>query len=161
MTRRGWHSRGYLPHFDGEETTQFVTFRLADALPRERLDAWRSQLRLLPEWRAKTELHERIERYLDTGAGSALLREPRFAAMVEHRLRYSDGEQYDLDAWVVGTESPDKREREALAPLSMLISAVLNGLALEVQSDPDLDVTPAFDLWQEFVMQYLEKVQGE
>jgi hypothetical protein len=25
---RGWHSRGYLPHFDSPETIQFVTFRL-------------------------------------------------------------------------------------------------------------------------------------
>src|SRR5439155_15990336 len=25
--RRGWHSRGYLPHFDGD-VTQFITFRL-------------------------------------------------------------------------------------------------------------------------------------
>jgi len=35
MTRpRGWHSRGYLPHFDSPEAIQFVTFRLADSLPR-------------------------------------------------------------------------------------------------------------------------------
>ena len=25
---RGWHSRGYLPHFDSPETIQFVTFGL-------------------------------------------------------------------------------------------------------------------------------------
>jgi len=24
----GWHSRGYLPHFDGGELAQFITFRL-------------------------------------------------------------------------------------------------------------------------------------
>jgi hypothetical protein len=29
----GWHSRGYLPHFDGGELAQFITFRLHDALP--------------------------------------------------------------------------------------------------------------------------------
>src|SRR5258705_11438 len=30
---KGWHSRGYLPHFDSPQTVQFVTFRLADSLP--------------------------------------------------------------------------------------------------------------------------------
>ena len=34
MSYKGWHSRGYLPHFDSAETVQFVTFRLADSLPK-------------------------------------------------------------------------------------------------------------------------------
>jgi hypothetical protein len=34
VSHKGWHSRGYLPHFDSAETVQFVTFRLADSLPR-------------------------------------------------------------------------------------------------------------------------------
>jgi hypothetical protein len=32
----GWHSRGYLPHYDGGEIPQFITFRLADSLPQAR-----------------------------------------------------------------------------------------------------------------------------
>jgi hypothetical protein len=28
-----WHDRGYLPHFDGGQIAQFVTFRLADSIP--------------------------------------------------------------------------------------------------------------------------------
>src|SRR5262245_4642466 len=32
---KGWHSRGYLPHFDGAEQTQMVTFRLVASLPRK------------------------------------------------------------------------------------------------------------------------------
>src|ERR687898_598900 len=36
---KGWHSRGYLPHFDSPETVQFVTFRLADSLPRSVVEA--------------------------------------------------------------------------------------------------------------------------
>ena len=35
---KGWHGRGYLPHFDSPETVQFVTFRLADSLPRDRME---------------------------------------------------------------------------------------------------------------------------
>ena len=34
---RGWHYRGYLPHFDGGELAQFVTFRVADGLRGEPL----------------------------------------------------------------------------------------------------------------------------
>src|SRR6266536_753904 len=30
---RGWHQRGYLPHFDAPGVTQFVTFQLHDAFP--------------------------------------------------------------------------------------------------------------------------------
>ena len=35
MDHKGWHSRGYLPHFDSQDIVQFVTFRLADSLPKE------------------------------------------------------------------------------------------------------------------------------
>jgi len=35
MNAKGWHSRGYLPHFDSLETAQFLTFRLVDGLPPE------------------------------------------------------------------------------------------------------------------------------
>ncbi len=39
MTKaKGWHSRGYLPHFDSPEIVQFITFRLADSLPRSVVD---------------------------------------------------------------------------------------------------------------------------
>jgi putative transposase len=37
MDHKGWHSRGYLPHFDSQDVVQFVTFRLADSLPKEAL----------------------------------------------------------------------------------------------------------------------------
>ena len=37
MDQKGWHSRGYLPHFDSQDVVQFVTFRLADSLPQEAL----------------------------------------------------------------------------------------------------------------------------
>ena len=41
----GWHSRGYLPHFDGIATPQFITINLADAIPRKVIDRWREELR--------------------------------------------------------------------------------------------------------------------
>ncbi len=65
-----------------------------------------------------------------------------------------------LDAWVYGSEHPDEKERAGLEPLSVLMAAVLNGIALQVQAEPDLDVQPAFDLWEQFVLEYLEKLQS-
>ena len=41
---RGWHSRGYLPHFDAAGVVQSITFRLGDCLPKEKLDEWRTEL---------------------------------------------------------------------------------------------------------------------
>jgi hypothetical protein len=41
----GWHERGYLPHFDAPNVTQFVTFLLRDALPVVRRREWEPLLR--------------------------------------------------------------------------------------------------------------------
>src|SRR5438093_758148 len=38
----GWHARGYLPHCDKPGLIQFVTFRLADAMPAERRHEWQA-----------------------------------------------------------------------------------------------------------------------
>jgi putative DNA methylase len=98
---RGWYSRGYLPHFDGGEVPQMVTFRLADSVPQARIEAWRDQLRLLPPDEAEALLRERIERYLDRGRGECHLRHPVVAALTEESLLHFDGERYRLFAWVV------------------------------------------------------------
>jgi REP element-mobilizing transposase RayT len=98
---RGWHARGYLPHFDGGEIWQTVTFRLADSFPSERLQAWQWDLRLLPKEQADAELRRRIEEYLDRGHGDCHLRRPEVAAMVQEALLFFDAQRYRLDAWVV------------------------------------------------------------
>ena len=46
---RGWHSRGYLPHFDAPGTQQFLTWRLADSLPASRRGEWERLLRIKDE----------------------------------------------------------------------------------------------------------------
>ena len=43
-----WYSRGYLPHLDAPDTLQFITFRLADSLPRHMLDQLEQQLQQQP-----------------------------------------------------------------------------------------------------------------
>ena len=93
----GWHSRGYLPHFDQAGVIQMITFRLADALPAARLDA----LERDPDVRADAERRRRLEAYLDAGHGACHLRNPRIAQLVESALWHFDGSRYRLQAWVV------------------------------------------------------------
>ena len=65
---QGWHSRGYLPHFDGGELVQFLTFRLHDALPREVVLRWREELKDCNPGEVEAILRHRVEAYLDQRA---------------------------------------------------------------------------------------------
>ena len=98
---RGWRYRGYLPHFDGGEMWQTVTFRLADSFPTDRLEAWKWELRLLSKEQADQELHRRIEEYLDEGHGARYLRRPDIADTVQDTLSFFDEQRYRVDAWVL------------------------------------------------------------
>ena len=98
---KGWYSRGYLPHFDGGEVPQMVTYCLADSIPALRIEEWQEQLRLLPDDRAKAILRRRIDRYLDGGHGRLVLRTPQVAEVVQQALLHFDGDRYRLWAWVV------------------------------------------------------------
>ena len=95
---RGWHSRGYLPHFDAEGLVQSVAFRLADGVPRDLLRRWRAELRGADR---AAELRERIARYEDAGHGACHLRQPEIARLVQDALLHFDGDRYRLLAWCV------------------------------------------------------------
>ena len=98
---RGWHSRGYLPHFDGGERAQAVTFRLGDSLPQTVLKTWREELARGASSDIEAALRRRSESYLDQGYGSAWLRDARVASMTQEALLHFDGVRYKLSAWVV------------------------------------------------------------
>jgi putative DNA methylase len=98
---KGWHSRGYLPHFDGGSIPQTVTFHLADSLPQAVLDRWENEMATMPEARASVERRQRIEHYLDSGAGQCWLSQPEIAEPVESALLFFQGQRYGLEAWVV------------------------------------------------------------
>ena len=100
-TKQGWYSRGYLPHFDGGETTQFITARLFDSLPQEVLVRWRGQLKEENEIDADLILRKRVEFYLDQGFGSCFLRDGRVAKTVQKALLFHDGVKYKLQSWTV------------------------------------------------------------
>lgn len=97
----GWHSRGYLPHFDGPEVPQFITFRLADSLPQEVLRQWKLLLHGNPPKNAAADARRRIELALDQGYGGCLLRADSLAQFVESALLHFDGQRYHLHAWVI------------------------------------------------------------
>ena len=60
----GWHSRGYLPHFDGKAIPQFLTLHLADSLPKHVIERWKRELSHIRDEEAKIILQRRIEKYL-------------------------------------------------------------------------------------------------
>ena len=96
---RAWHSRGYIPHFDAGENTQFITFRLADSMPHNVLAKWRGDLE--NEVITDADFRRRIETYLDQNYGSSALRDRRIASVVQETLLKWDGERYKLFSWVI------------------------------------------------------------
>ncbi len=107
-------TRGRLPHWEKEGAVYFVTFRLADSLPQTVLAEIRAEVE-----RLRSKLHEegklaskeqedldrltddRVQDYLDRGAGACHLRDARVAAMVRDALLHFDGERCRLHAWCI------------------------------------------------------------
>ena len=87
----GWHSRGFLPHFDSPDVPQFITFRLADSLPAGAGEALRDAAHATVV----------LDDALDRGLGACWLGRPEMAAIVEDALLAFDGEHYRLIAWCV------------------------------------------------------------
>lgn len=108
-------NRGRLPHWEAAAATYFVTFRLADSLPQEalrrivfaRTDIWSTALQMgreISETERKRfmKLHaQKIEKYLDAGAGRCPLRNPVVAETVADSLHQFNGLRYRLFAWCV------------------------------------------------------------
>lgn len=87
-TDYGWHSRGYLPHFDGGQQPQFVTFRLFDSMPQSLLNKWRDSVTDDAKFRKK------IEVYLDSGNGHCWLAQSEIALIVQETLLFKDDREY-------------------------------------------------------------------
>jgi REP element-mobilizing transposase RayT len=121
--RSGTHTRGYLPHVKREGARYFVTFRLADSLPKEallKIQAERAErlnryhqgqeaakrLGVPVPQSADLESIERdyfpkVEHYLDKATGECWLRQPEIAGLVADAIRFFEGKRYLLQAWVV------------------------------------------------------------
>ena len=105
-------TRRNLPHWEQDGCLYFLTFRLADSLAREQLDAWEEERKIWfahhqHPWDSETwkEYDRRfargIDAWLDAGAGSCLLARSDLRRIVVDALRFFDGERYAMDAFVV------------------------------------------------------------
>jgi REP element-mobilizing transposase RayT len=99
---KGIHTRGYLPHWDFEKSTQAVTFRLADSVPAEVIKGWMTELRLIPDSITREkELHRLIATYEDAGHGEAVLGNPECANIIQAKLIEGHSSRYKLIDWCI------------------------------------------------------------
>jgi REP element-mobilizing transposase RayT len=96
----GWYDRGYIPHFDGGQISQFLTFRLFDSLPQSVIDKWREETSSLGE-EGKTIFRKNVENFLDKGSGSCFLKHESIAKLTEDSLLFHHTKKYNLTAWVI------------------------------------------------------------
>lgn len=105
-------SRNRLPHWQQRGATYFVTWRLADSIPSEKLArhrdevaAWKS--RHPTPWDEETELEfhrifsGRMDRWMDAGYGTCLLREPLNSKVVRESLLHFEGARTMMISLVV------------------------------------------------------------
>lgn len=107
--------RGRLPHWEKEDGIYFVTFRLADSLPKdilEKLEIEREQTEkvlanlereLSASEKQKIDwlFSEKIDEYLDKNYGECYLRNPEIAEIVADAIRHFEGSRYHLFAWCI------------------------------------------------------------
>lgn len=85
-----------LPHWHQSGATYFVTFRLADSLPKEVRERFSEMLRL-----NDSDRFAWMEGYLDAGSGKCLLANPNHAKIVASTLLHFDGKHYTLGSFAV------------------------------------------------------------
>ncbi|MEO7993774.1 MAG: transposase [bacterium] len=86
-----------LPHFGDTGTLQFVTWRVADSLPRDVLEEFLAD----PDRTSDIAAVKRWQTALDQGLGNCPFREPANAAILRDAFRFFNGERYELVAWVI------------------------------------------------------------
>ncbi|MDE6825623.1 MAG: transposase [Paramuribaculum sp.] len=102
----------FLPHWHQDGKMQFVTFRLADSLPRgrrlelERFAKLFEQRHPRPwdqkiQWEYNRHINNTTERLLNAGYGSCLLRHSEVRQIVADTIMYGDGTNYMVEAFVI------------------------------------------------------------
>ncbi len=111
----GLHFRGQLPHLKKEGAVYFVTFRLADSLPAQKVARLKRERQIILEqaraaknpltWHEEQELLawycDKVGRLLDAGYGACWLSKPEIADLIANALKHFEGDRYELRAWVV------------------------------------------------------------
>jgi len=101
-----------LPHWQQKNTLCFVTWHMADSLPAAKLaqlqeekQAWLA--RHAKPWDIPTEIEyhnlffDKIEKWLDRGLGSCVLRDRNNSLIVSEALLYFDNERYRVDSFAI------------------------------------------------------------
>lgn len=102
----------HLPHWRQDDATYFVTFRLADSLPQEKLrqlkamrkqwEALHPQPRSEKDWEAfARDLVRKVDRWLDEGHGACYFSEERYAKVMHEALLYFQDQRYFASCWVI------------------------------------------------------------
>ena len=116
---RGWHTRGYLPHFDAPGVVQMISFHLGDALPQEHRREWESILQLKDERQRRT----RLEEFYDQGYGACELAIPAVAQRMEEILLFDDDRRCRLLAWVIMPNHVHALVEMWTTPMSKLVQS--------------------------------------
>ncbi|MCP5534705.1 MAG: leucine--tRNA ligase [Akkermansiaceae bacterium] len=101
-----------LPHWQQGEAACFVTWRMADSLPQEKLrqiesdrEIWLSNNPKPWSKEQNKEYHQtftdRVETWLDQGHGTCALKDPKLSELTLAALKHFDGERYDLYSAIV------------------------------------------------------------
>ena len=106
--------RGYLPHWEAEGATYFVTYRLGDSFPDHVLESLKREREIYAnaikakgefsiedEKRIKKIINDKVEEYLDSGEVACHLKNPAIAEIVCKNLLKFDGNKYRLLAWCI------------------------------------------------------------
>lgn len=117
MGEKGIHKRhgAYLPHWEKKDAIYSVTFRLADSVPRTKLQEWiterediirlaKSQHRALTRDERtllRTLYADSVDRFLRNGHGACHMKRDDIASIVAESLRFFENERYHLYAWCV------------------------------------------------------------
>lgn len=102
----------HLPHWQQDSTWVFLTWRLADSVPLDLLNKWRTDreewVKAHPKpWDEDTELqfHQRfstrLEDWMDQGMGECILRNPENTRIVAECVLHFDHERYLIDSFVI------------------------------------------------------------
>ncbi len=105
----------HLPHWETNAVIYHVSFRLADSIPDYLVKQWIYERNYILNIARKSNRHltqlevrrlqflysDTVEKYLDAGHGSCLLRQETAASIVKGSLDFYNGKKYLLHAWCI------------------------------------------------------------
>ena len=171
LTYRSFYQRN-LPHYQPPGATLFITFRVANSIPKEallRLQAEKEQIKAVlskitdPQERTKrTYLEQRRffgkwDKILDSAStGPFWLRNPRIAELMVESIHHRDGKVYNLDAFCVMPNHvhmifaplPESPETEANAVRYHALPAIMHSLKLYTAGQANKILNREGNFWQ-------------